>query len=64
MPPLKAPKEAVLVQLQATKKRLLRDPEKAAAYTAEIQRLAAASYIKKLEPGEEDTPMSWYIIIW
>ena len=61
MPSLKAPKEAVLPQLQSTEKRLSKDPEKAATYIAEIQRLATAGYIKKLEPGEEDTPTSWYI---
>lgn len=55
------PKEAVFPQLRATEKRLSKDPEKTATYSAEIQRLATAGYIKKLEPGEEDTPSSWYI---
>ncbi|XP_026219876.1 uncharacterized protein LOC113164689 [Anabas testudineus] len=61
MPQLKAPKDAVLPQLRATEKRWVKDPEKAAAYRVEIQKLINAGYVQKLEPGDEDTPTSWYI---
>ncbi|KAL6466869.1 hypothetical protein MHYP_G00246730 [Metynnis hypsauchen] len=42
-------------------KRLAKNPEQAAAYIDEIQRLERAGYVVKLEPGTEDTPISWYI---
>ncbi|KAK7879830.1 hypothetical protein WMY93_033500 [Mugilogobius chulae] len=45
MPQLKAPKEAVLANLRSTEKRLKRDPEKAAAYCNEIDKLESAGYV-------------------
>lgn len=44
MPQLKAPKEAVISQLRATEKRLVKNPEQAAAYSAEIHKLEQAGY--------------------
>ncbi len=62
MPQLKAPKEAVISQLRATEKRLVKNPEQAAAYTAEIHKLEKASYAVKMDQhAEEDSAHSWYI---
>lgn len=51
---LKAPKEAVPVQIWALQKGL-------STYTAEIQTLVAAGYIKKLDPREENILTKWYV---
>jgi len=55
MPELRAPKEAVLSHLRATERRLIKNPEQANAYTAEISKLEQAGYVSKLpqsaEPG-------------
>lgn len=61
IPKLQAPKVAVLPQLRNTEKRLSRDPDQAAAYKAEIERLEEAGYVVKLGPSSELTPISWYI---
>ncbi|KAK7915538.1 hypothetical protein WMY93_011299 [Mugilogobius chulae] len=52
MPQLKAPKEAVLTNLRSTEKRLKRDPEKAAAYCNEIDKLESAGYVVKVTEEE------------
>ncbi|KAJ7997224.1 hypothetical protein DPEC_G00226750 [Dallia pectoralis] len=62
MPRFQAPREAVIPSLRSTERRLAKDPEKAAAYRIEMEKLAQAGSIKKLGP---DTPTqeseSWYI---
>lgn len=58
MPVLKAPKEAVLSQLRATEKRLVKNPQLADAYTTEIARLEQAGYVSKLPQKAEDTSCS------
>lgn len=60
MPTLSAPPEAVLANLRHTEKRLLKDPECAAAYNAEIAKLEHAGYAKvgrEMECSKE----SWFI---
>lgn len=52
MPQLCAPKEAVLANLRSTERRLLRDPERAAAYCAEIGK---AGYAVKVPEEEMNT---------
>ncbi len=62
MPLLTMPKEAVLPQLRSVEKRLLKNPEQASTYQAEITRLKEAGYVAKLEPTEVDSSTeSWYI---
>ncbi|NP_001410306.1 uncharacterized LOC100150025 [Danio rerio] len=62
MPCLNMPKEAVLPQLRSVERRLLKNPEQASAYQAEITRLKEAGYVAKLEPREADcSKESWYI---
>ncbi len=62
MPLLTMSKEAVLPQLRSVEKRLLKNPEQASAYQAEITRLKEAGYVAKLEPTEVDSSTeSWYI---
>ncbi|KAK7880872.1 hypothetical protein WMY93_032490 [Mugilogobius chulae] len=55
-------KEAVLANLRSTEKRLKRDPEKAAAYCNEIDKLESAGYVVKV-PEEEliSAKESWFI---
>lgn len=54
-------KDLPLLPFKDTEKRLGRDPDQAAAYIAEIQRLEEAGCVVKLEPSSELTPISWYI---
>ncbi|XP_030609347.1 uncharacterized protein LOC115796997 [Archocentrus centrarchus] len=62
MPQLKAPKEAVLASLRSTERRLRRDPDKAAAYCAEIDKLEKAGYAVKVPEEElEGAAESWFI---
>lgn len=62
MPQLEAPQQAVLSQLRATEKRLIRNPEQAPAYTAEIHKLEQANYAVKLDQqAEELSDKAWYI---
>lgn len=62
MPKLQAPKEAVLSHLRGTERRLARDPERAAAYCAEIKKLEQAGYVVKVtEEGLKTDGESWYI---
>ncbi|KAI2648679.1 Gag-Pro-Pol polyprotein [Labeo rohita] len=61
MPPLCAPKAAVMPQLRSLERRLIKSPDQAAIYQAEIKRLEQAGYIAELQSGEEDPQVSWYI---
>lgn len=61
MPQLYTPKEALLLQLRSTKRRLGKAPKLVAAYIAEVQKLDNACYVVKLDPGAEETTSSWYI---
>lgn len=62
MPQLRAPKEAVLPQLRGIGERLVKAPDQAQAYKAEIQKLEQSGYVVKLAPGvEQDTDISWYV---
>ncbi|KAI2646464.1 Gag-Pro-Pol polyprotein [Labeo rohita] len=48
-------------QLRSLERRLIKSPDQAAIYQAEIKRLEQAGYIAELQSGEEDTQVSWYI---
>ncbi|XP_051793978.1 uncharacterized protein LOC127530664 isoform X1 [Acanthochromis polyacanthus] len=48
MPLFQAPKEAVMSNLSATERRLIRDPESAAAYCKEIDKLVQAGAVQKI----------------
>lgn len=62
LPPLHAPKEAVLTLLRSTEKRLMREPQKAASYNAEINKLLQAGYVTPISTKQCDlSPHSWYI---
>ncbi|XP_048865547.1 uncharacterized protein LOC125739453 isoform X1 [Brienomyrus brachyistius] len=62
MPKLNAPKEAVLAHLRSTERRLLKEPEKAASYCAEMRKLEQAGYTVKVSEQElNQTSESWYI---
>lgn len=62
LPPLNAPKEAVLALLCSTERRLSREPKLAATYNTEIQKLLQAGYITPLTSDECGvSPHSWYI---
>nr|XP_021334729.1 uncharacterized protein LOC101884915 [Danio rerio] len=62
MPTLHMPKEAVLPQLRSIERKLMKTPDQACAYKAEIERLKNAGYVEKLQPGEaEKSQESWYI---
>ncbi|KAK7889113.1 hypothetical protein WMY93_024673 [Mugilogobius chulae] len=60
-PNLSAPISAVLPQLRNTERRLVKAPDLAQVYNAEIQRLEQAGYVDRLPPGAENTTSSWYI---
>lgn len=60
MPPLQAPKESVMALLRSTERRLLKDPERAKIYQAEIQKLIEAGAVREVTPDK--TPEEcWYI---
>ncbi|XP_026110661.1 uncharacterized protein LOC113084551 isoform X2 [Carassius auratus] len=62
MPLLQAPKEAVLANLRSTERRLRRDPQRAAAYCAEIGKLENAGYAVKVSEDElSKSAESWFI---
>lgn len=62
MPCLRAPREAVLPQLRSTERKLAKNPEQAAAYQVEVERLLQAGYSEKLQQEEvEQSQESWYI---
>ncbi|CAI5672528.1 unnamed protein product, partial [Oreochromis niloticus] len=52
LPPRCATPEAVLAQLRGTEKRLAREPQKAAAYFREIQKLLQAGFVTAVAPEE------------
>ncbi|XP_028296698.1 uncharacterized protein LOC114458488 [Gouania willdenowi] len=61
-PKLHAGTESVMALLRATEKRLIKDPDLAAVYNAEIHRLEQAGYARKLTPDEaRSTDESWFI---
>lgn len=61
MPRLQAPKEAMLANLRSVERRLAKDPEKAAVYIAEVQKLEQAGYIVKVPSEMVYQAESWYI---
>ncbi len=61
MPRLQAPKEAVLANLRSVERRLMKDPEKAAVYNAEVQKLEQAGYTVQVPPEMMSPAGSWYI---
>ncbi len=62
LPPLNAPKEAVMALLCSTERKLAKDPKRAAAYESEIQKLSQAGYVTPLTSAESDlSSKSWFI---
>ncbi len=62
VPPLRAPKEAVLPSLRSLERRLARDPLRAEEYCAAICKLVETGAVKKIDPREALTSdESWYI---
>ena len=60
-PKLNSSTHSVMAHLRATEKRLKRDPERAAIYSAEINKLISCEYVKKLQPREvEQSTEAWY----
>lgn len=64
MPTLTAPPEAVMTNLRHTEKRLLKYPECAAAYNAEISKLEHAGHAIKVEEEAECPKESWFILVY
>ena len=61
-PKLNSSTHSVMAHLRATEKRLKRDPERAAIYSAEINKLMDSGYVKKLQPREvEQSTEAWYL---
>lgn len=60
MPLLHAPKESVMGLLRSTERRLLKDPERADIYRAEMQKLIGAGVVKEVTQ-EEPAKECWYI---
>lgn len=59
---LQAPMEAVLPSLGSTERRLGKDPQRAAVYCQEIQKLEKMGYVAVLSPEVVmSTPESWFI---
>ncbi|XP_073721654.1 uncharacterized protein [Misgurnus anguillicaudatus] len=59
---LNAPKEAVMPHLRKTEKYLSRDPERSAAYSAEIKKLVNEGYVAKLNSDNAtQSRESWFI---
>lgn len=51
-----------MAHLRTTEKRLKREPERAAIYSAESHKLISAGYVKKLQPNEvEQSTAAWYL---
>ncbi|KAI2661983.1 ORF V: Enzymatic polyprotein [Labeo rohita] len=61
MPLLKAPRESVLSNLRSVERRLLKDPERAETYQAEMRRLLEAGAVRVVPDPVPDTPECWYI---
>ncbi|XP_029972685.1 uncharacterized protein LOC115406662 isoform X2 [Salarias fasciatus] len=60
MPSLQAPKESVMALLRSTERRLLKDPERAATYQAEMQKLIDAGLVEEITPDHPPVEC-WYI---
>ncbi|XP_076733061.1 uncharacterized protein LOC143413643 [Maylandia zebra] len=59
---LRTDHDAVMALLRSTEKRLIKDPDLAAVYNAEIHKLEQAGYVRKLTPEEANlTDESWFI---
>ncbi len=59
---LYASEEAVMPLLRRTERHLLRDPERAAIYSAENKKLAEEGYVAKLDPDKPPrSPERWFI---
>lgn len=57
-----ATKEAVMPSLRSMEKRLAKDPERAAAYNTEIQKLETSGIVQKLPPAvASQSKESWFI---
>lgn len=62
MPTLLAPPNSVLANLQSTEKHLLRDPDRATAYSSEILKLENSGYAKMVcQEVWESSRESWFI---
>ncbi|KAL0151370.1 hypothetical protein M9458_053364 [Cirrhinus mrigala] len=61
MPLLKAPRESVLSNLCSVERRLLKDPERAETYRAEMRRLLEAGAVRVVPDPVTETPECWYI---
>lgn len=54
--------QSIMPSLRSTERKLQRDPEKAAIYSGEINKLIKAGYVKKLQPEEvTNSEEAWYI---
>ncbi len=54
--------QSVMPSLRSTERKLQRDPEKAAVYSGEINKLIKAGYVSKLQPEEvTKSEEAWYI---
>lgn len=63
LPPLHATPEAVMAQLRGIERRLVRQPERAAAYSKEIHKLLDAGYVTPVPPAEAaKSDHSWFIL--
>lgn len=61
-PKLHSSAHSVMAHLRAIERRLKREPEKAATYSAEIHKLLEADYAKKLHPKDvEQSAEAWYL---
>lgn len=61
-PKLRAPQESVLANLRSTERRLRDQPEKAADYQGEMNRLIQAGYVKEITAKEaNESEESWYL---
>ncbi|XP_061733574.1 uncharacterized protein LOC133536902 isoform X1 [Nerophis ophidion] len=64
IPLIHSTKEAVLPQLRATERRLVKDHEKAVIYSREIHKLIDAGYVTAISPIKaEESNYSWFIPI-
>ncbi len=62
VPPLRAPKEAILPSLRSLERRLARDPLRAEEYCAAIRKLVEARAVRRIDSSEASaTNESWYI---
>ncbi|KAL6469323.1 hypothetical protein MHYP_G00228470 [Metynnis hypsauchen] len=61
MPLLRSSETAVLPRLRSLERKLVRDPQSAAAYSAEIQKLLLSGSVVKLKERPPDEGESWFI---